>query len=307
VLWGTVGVANSLTTELSTIDPAVAGMTRTALGAASLLITAEMLGIPRVHWRRLPLRLLTTFGLAGAVFQTCLFAAFDAVGVTVTVAVTVCAPVVLVVAGEAAWWRRWPEAGVSVAIGIAVLGVALAMAGEAAPTGFGRDVDWRGVALLSAASAAYAVVAGVARVMARDLHPLRATGLGLGVTAGALALVVVLSPGAGLAPLGALPAKDLATLGYTGIAATGGAYLAFVLGLHLSRSAASGLAATLIEPGVAAVLAAALLHERLARPEGLGCALMLAAMVMLYFGERRAEARGTTNLLRPEVADRLTD
>ena len=250
-----------------------------------------MLGIPRVHRRRLPPRLLATFGLAGAVFQTCLFAAFDAVGVTVTVAVTVCAPVVLVVAADSAWRRRWPEAGVSVAIGIAVLGVALAMAGDAPPERVGREVNWRGVALVSVASVAYAVVAGVARVMARDLHPLRATGLGLGFTGGALAIVVLRSPGAELAALGSLPPQDLAILGYTGVAATGGAYLAFVLGLHLSRSAASGLAATLIEPGVAAVLAATILHERLAPAEGLGCVLMFAAMAVLYFGERRAEAR----------------
>src|SRR5687767_12769275 len=108
VLWGTVGVASNLMTDLSVIDPPVAGLARTALGSLSLLISTEWPGIPRVQGR-LPLRLLAPFGVAGAVFQTCRLAACDAVGVTVTVAVTVCAPVMLLATGEAIWTRRRPE------------------------------------------------------------------------------------------------------------------------------------------------------------------------------------------------------
>jgi DME family drug/metabolite transporter len=288
-LWGTVGVASRLMTEPGVVEPALVGLVRTTLGAASLLLAARVLRVP---WTRPPLRLLAAFGLAGAVFQVCLFAAFARVGVTVTVAVIVCAPVVMLVAAEALWRRRWPELGASAAIAIAALGVVLAMAGGG-PRGAPEAVDWRGVALLSTASVAYAVVAASARVMARDLHPLRATGLGLGITAAALGCLILARPEAAPAVLGTLPARDLAILGYTGVAATGGAYLAFVLGLHLSRTAASGLAATLIEPGVAALLAALVLHEELAAAEGLGCALMLAAMVVLFFAEaaRRAGAR----------------
>jgi DME family drug/metabolite transporter len=286
VLWGTTGVANSLMTDRVAVDPTLVGLARTSLGALSLLLAAEAIRLPKAG-TRLPFGLLAVFGLAGAVFQICLFAAFAQVGVTVTVAVTVCAPVVLVVAADAAWQRRWPEAGAAAAIGIATLGVVLAMAGGGAQ-GAAREVDWLGVALLTTASVAYAAVAAVARVIARDLHPLRASGLGLGVTALALGLVVLGSPGIELARLGGLPAGDLAILGYTGVAATGGAYFAFVLGLHLSRSAASGLAATLIEPGVAALLAALVLGERLAAPELAGCALMLVAMVVLFRAEQRA-------------------
>jgi DME family drug/metabolite transporter len=287
-LWGTVGVANRLMTEPAAVEPVLAGLTRTALGAASLLLAAWVLRVP---WRRPPLRLLATFGLAGAVFQICLFAAFAQVGVTVTVAVTVCTPVVLVVAADALWRRRWPEFGACAAIAIAALGVALAMVGGV-PRGGPEAVDWRGVALLSTASVAYAVVAASARLIARELHPLRATGLGLAITAAALACAALARPAAAPAVLATLPMRDLAILGYTGVAATGGAYLAFVLGLHLSRTAASGLAATLIEPGVAALLAALVLRERLVASETFGCALMLAAMVVLFLAEA-ARAAGT--------------
>ncbi|PJN93481.1 multidrug DMT transporter permease, partial [Amaricoccus sp. HAR-UPW-R2A-40] len=37
ILWGTVGVATNLMTAPSALDPALAGLSRTALGAASLL------------------------------------------------------------------------------------------------------------------------------------------------------------------------------------------------------------------------------------------------------------------------------
>ena len=241
----------------------------------------------RVPWTgRPPLRLLAAFGLAGAVFQICLFAAFARVGVTVTVAVTVCAPVVLVVAADAAWRRSAPEAGVALAIAIATAGVMLAVLGGNGLFGAAEAVDARGAMLLLVASFAYAVVAATARVMGRALHPLRVTGFGLGATAAALA-VVVLARSVPMRELAALPGHDLAILAYTGVAGTGAAYLAFVLGLHLSRTAASGLAATLIEPGVAAVLAALVLRERLAAPEAIGCGLMLAAMVVLFLAERR--------------------
>jgi DME family drug/metabolite transporter len=149
-----------------------------------------------------------------------------------------------------------------------------------------------GAALLIAASVAFAVVAATARTLAGRLHALRATGLGLAATAGALALVVLARREVELADLGALPGRDLGILIYTGVAATGGAYFAFVLGLHLSRSAGAGLAATMIEPGVAALLAALVLHERLDLSAAAGCALMLAAMVILFAAERGRPAAG---------------
>ena len=282
-LWGTIGVANSLMTGQAPVDAALVGLTRTALGAASLLLAAAALRVPRTS--RPPLGALALFGVAGAVFQTCLFAAFAKVGVTVTVAVTVCAPVVLVTAGDAVWRRRLPDAGVAVAIVVASAGVVLAMFGGQGWVRSALSIDPGGVFLLTAASIAFAIVAATARVMARGVHPLRASGLGLAATAAALA-VVVAARSPSLSELTALPGRDLAILLYTGVFATGGAYLAFVLGLTLSCSAAAGLAATLIEPGVAAVLAALVLRERLAGAEALGCALMLAAMVVLFVAER---------------------
>ena len=71
-LWGTVGVANRLMTGTPHLDPALAGLTRTTLGALCLLAIALAMRLPRPAWGRKPLLVLLAFGFAGAVFQICL-------------------------------------------------------------------------------------------------------------------------------------------------------------------------------------------------------------------------------------------
>jgi DME family drug/metabolite transporter len=284
-LWGTVGVASSLVGADARLDPAIAGLVRTGLGASSLLLAAAAARVPAADG--LPLALLALFGLAGAVFQTCLFAAFTLVGVTVTVAVTVCVPVVLVALWDAAVERQAPPRRVCLAYAIATAGVLLAMFGGAAEGRPRPVIGVSGALLLAAASIAFAVVVTSARTMARTLHPIRVAGLGLACTAAALMLVVLVRTPA-VAAIGELSRSDVALLAYTGIVATGGAYLAFVLGMRLCQSSMAGLTATLVEPGVAALLAALLLRERLATAEALGCGLMIGAILLLVLVEARA-------------------
>ena len=66
---------------------------------------------------------------------------------------------------------------------------------------------------------------------------------------------------------------------------------AVVSGLRRTfRSWGLGVVLLAANLGVAALLAALVLGERLAPPERLGCALMLAAMVVLFLAERRTRA-----------------
>ncbi len=266
-LWGTTGVANRLMTGDPALDPVLEGLTRAVHGAGSLLAAAGLLSVPWPAWRQLPRLPLLAFGVAGAVFQVCLFAAFDTVGVTVTVAVTVAGPAALVAVGDALWNRRPPELGAALAIALASAGVLLALAGSPRPAGPAL-VEWGGAVLLVAAACAFALVAAAARSLGKALHPLQGAGLGLAATSAALAGVLLARGASGLDVLAAMPGRDLAILGYTGVFATGGAYLAFVLGMRLSRSPTVGMAPTLIEPGVAAVLAAFILRERLSPARG---------------------------------------
>lgn len=161
-LWGTVGVANRLMTQAPPLDPALSGLSRTALGGACLLVAAAISGIGRPVWTRQSSRLIGLFGMAGALFQTCLFAAFDRAGVTMTVAVTVAGPAVLVAIADAVWHRRPPEVWSGLAIAVATVGVIVALAGGPAPTqrpGFA----WDAACLLLVAAGAFALVAIAAR------------------------------------------------------------------------------------------------------------------------------------------------
>jgi drug/metabolite transporter, DME family len=291
ILWGTVGVANRLMSDHVIADPAVVGLARTSLGALSLLIAAQILRLPAPVWRAVPLGRLALFGVSGAAFQICLFAAFREVGVTVTVAVTVCAPVVLVAVTDAVRLRKLPKMGVALAVAIASTGVVLAAPAAGSEGVAAGQVGARGALLLAGASVSFAVLAAVSRTITRKLHPVWTAGLGLAAAALVLALVAGWTDGGALRLFRLLPGGDMAILAYTGIAATGGAYLAFVLGMHLSSSAAAGLAATLIEPGVAALLAGTVLDEALRPAELAGCGLMMAAMVLLFAAERRRESQ----------------
>ena len=288
LLWSTVGIANGLMSDLAGVDAALCALARTALGGISLLLIAKLLSIP---WQgtQLPWQSLGLFAAASAVFQTCFFVAFAKVGVTVTVAVTVCGSVILVATGGAIWNRKTPALAASVAIVAAIIGVMLTLFGEGGDVGVLASMSRTGVVALLSSTVMFAVVCAAAGMMARDLHPLYAAGLGLSAAAGLL-LLSFLVQGRGLGSLTLLASLDLAILVYTGVVGTGLAYLAFVSGFHRSRSAAVGIAPTLIEPCTAALLAALILHERLAPMEAAGCVLMTAAMVPLYLCSRRVSS-----------------
>lgn len=272
------------------LDPSLAGLSRTALGAVCLLAVGSFLVAGRPGWRTFPYQPLLVFGLAGAVFQTCLFAAFEVAGVTVTVAVTVAGPAALVALGDAAWNRRWPEPMCALSIGMATVGLLFVLAGggrPGSPGGFG----WEGSVLLLLAASAFALVAVTARGLAATTGPVHAAGFSLLVAALALAVLATLRGGVDPRALALLPARDLAVLVYIGVVSTGAAYLAFVAGMHLSRSPTTGIAATLIEPGVAAILAALVPNERLGPLQANGCVLLIAAIALLSVAETRAVSR----------------
>jgi DME family drug/metabolite transporter len=300
-LWGTVGVASALMSATGQADPFILAFARTGLGAVCLLGVAGWLRLPWPERGTFPIGLILIFGVGAATFQIFLFAAFAHVGITETVAVTVCAPVLLVALADALWARSVPHWGVLVAIGLGALGVVMAVptaAGDAA----GLLSGGQAFLLLGGASVAFAVLAIATRKLTRRLHPVRAAGLGLAVSSVLLlgACAAMARP-VGLSGLGALSWPDTLILLYIGIGATGGAYLAFVFGMHLSSSAPAGLAASMIEPGVAALLAALLLQERLTVSALVGCTLMMLAMVLLAREERRRvpPAAGAAGLISP--------
>ena len=237
-LWGTVGVADRLMTGAPRLDPTLVGLSRTALGAA---LPPHPCRLPRDRPARPGKRCRSTSFCVRhrrGRFQTCLFAAFDRVGVTITVAVTVAGPAALVSIGDAAWNRRLPEPVAAVAIAVAIAGLLVALAARRQRAGQHRLAGRRPPSRRRRCL-----------LRRRRLRPLAQRQVSTPCTppASASSSRLDASPssrsargGADPDDLAALPARDTAILAYTGVVATGGAYLAFVAGMGLSRSPTAG-------------------------------------------------------------------
>lgn len=73
---------------------------------------------------------------------------------------------------------------------------------------------------------------------------------------------------------------------YLGLGPTALAYVLYCSGMARCRSTNVGLVASMIEPAFAALLAWAVLHERLSTTELAGCGLVMLAMLTLCEAER---------------------
>lgn len=285
-LWATVGVASKLVPAGESLSDAARGVARLAVGGPVIL--AFVLLTRRVSlraFRALDLRQLLFFALGCAVFQVCLFRAFTLLGVTATVFLTVCLPPVM----SCAWAMLRGRAAVSptaaAALALATAGIFLFAAGHgttADPGSLGP-----GLVLAVIASIAFVAMTESARQMTRDAGPLVVAGAGL-TLAGLLMLAAVLltDPGAVEVPQHHGWTMLALTL-YLGIGPTALAYVVYCSGMARCRSASIGLIASMVEPGLAALLAWMVLAERLGPFEALGCAMVTGAMALLWWSERR--------------------
>lgn len=296
-LWGTVGIATQLMAEGGPgLAPEVSALSRTALGAL-VLLAAVPLFAPRRASGTEPWALVGLFGIAGAVFQVTLFASYPVVGVTVAVIVTACFPALLVACWDTLAARHPPGPLLAGTILIAGAGVVLAALGSGAPPSAARggEASLAGLALVGTSGLAFAIVAIAGRALGARMHPLRAAAFGLAATATAIAAFCVsrlFADGATPAAVRAgLSPRDLVLLAYVGIVATGGAYLAFVAGLGRARSVTAGFAPMLVEPAVATMLAALILHERTTASAGIGCLMVVSATLAQSIGEGRWKPR----------------
>jgi DME family drug/metabolite transporter len=309
LLWGTVGVAGRLLSAPA-IDPALMGWSRTLLGGLALLAIARLSGWSSQYGKASVAPLLL-FGVSCAVFQVTLFTGFREVGVTVTVAVTVVLPPILVAAAAALVQPHARSLSTAAAVTVGALGVGLSLSGSPDLLVKGYAFGWFGAALLTVNSLAFIGMATALRRLAGLMHPVQAAGMGL------LTASIILLPAMHIASrevavvttLTWLSARDLALLLYTGVAATGGAYAAFTAGMKLCPRPAVGFAATMIEPVFAALLAALLIGEALTPVAIAGCLLLLAAMGLLFVSELKAQAlpgkgqsQGTPLVLRRHPA-----
>ncbi|MGW3422303.1 DMT family transporter [Streptomyces phaeochromogenes] len=281
--WGTAGAGASLVYRASDMGPVALSFWRCAGGLALLLAVRSLRRRPRPTARPLlRTRLLRTgaTGVGLAVFQTAYFAAVGATGLAVATVVTLGAgPVLIALGARLTMGERLGRGGYAAVAG-ALAGLAVLVLGSG-----GASVRPSGVALAVVAAAGYSVMTLLTRWWGRD----GGTDVS-STTVGAFAVTALcLLPFGifeGLVPHTDEPARVIALLAFIAAVPTALAYALYFAGAAVVRSATVSVI-MLLEPVSAAVLAVALLGERLTAATVAGTLLMLGSVAGLALAEAR--------------------
>ncbi|MBB4893809.1 DME family drug/metabolite transporter [Streptomyces olivoverticillatus] len=290
VAWGTAGATASLAFDSSGLGPVALTFWR-AVGGLVLLLALRALRPhrakslrPQEPGRRRAVRILVT-GLGFTVFQAAYFGAVDATGLAVGTVVTQGAAPVLVALGGRLFMAERLGRGGRVAVMGALGGLAVLMLGG---DGSGA-VRPAGVALGLLSAAGYAVITLGSRFFAR--RGAGADPLGTTLTSFAVSAVCLLPLAAaeGLWPRTAELGRTLGLMAYLVTVPTALAYGLFFAGLMAVRATTASVI-TLLEPVTAAVIAVAVLGERLTAATVVGTTVLLGAVLALAYGEARGPA-----------------
>ncbi|NUK77008.1 DMT family transporter [Streptomyces lunaelactis] len=303
VAWGTAGAAASLVFRASDLGPLALSFWRCTGGLVLLLGALAWRGRrnrrasvggaargsaePR---RRRVLRILAT-GIGLTLFQSAYFAAVQATGLAVGTVVTLGAgPVLIAVGARLTMGERLGRGGVIAITGALAGLVVLVLGGE------GGTVRPLGVALALLSAAGYAAITLLTRWLGRD----GGGGDALSTTAWAFAIgsvgLLPMAIGEGLLPHTAELGRVIWLLVYVAAVPTALAYALYFAGAAVVRSATVSVI-MLLEPVSAAVIAVAVLGERLMAATVVGTLLLLTAVA----GLAAAEARGAVGRRRGAV------
>ncbi|MEZ7156427.1 DMT family transporter [Streptomyces sp. MAD19A] len=282
--WGTAGAAASLVYRTSDMGPVALSFWRCALGLAVLYAARLLSGRSRTSAAPAPLRRrvarATATGAGLAVFQTAYFAAVSATGLAVATVVTLGAgPVLIAVGARLTMGERLGRGGLASVAG-ALTGLVVLVLG-----GGDATVDPAGVLLALLSAAGYSAMTLLTRWWGRDGGT---DSSGATVAAFAVTSLVLLPFAAveGLMPHTDAPGTLLLLLAYVATVPTALAYGLYFAGAAVVRSATVSVI-MLLEPVSAAVLAVALLGERLTVATLIGTLLMLGSVAGLAAGEAR--------------------
>lgn len=285
--WGTAGAAASLLYLTSDLGPVSLTFWRCA-GGLVLLLAVRAVRRPRGGARpaepraRLALRTVAT-GLAFTLFQVAYFAAVQATGLAVGTVVTLGAGPVLIAVGARLTMGERLGVGGTTAVAGALGGLVVLVLGSGGGAVHPAGVGW---ALLSAAG--YAAMTLLTRWLGRSggSDPLSTTAWSLAV---GTAVLLPLALAEGILPHTVELGRVLGLLAYVAAVPTALAYALYFAGAAVVRSATVSVI-MLLEPVSAAVIAVALLGERLTTGTVIGTLLLLAAVTGLAYGEMRAAA-----------------
>ncbi|MFG2886525.1 DMT family transporter [Streptomyces sp. NPDC048297] len=285
--WGTAGAAASLVYRAGDMGPFTLSFWRCAVGLV-LLMAGRLLRRPAHVATAEPLRRrvakAAATGIGLAVFQTAYFAAVESTGLAVATVVTLGAGPVLIALGARLLLGERLGAGGVLAVAGALAGLVVLTFGGSAAT-----VRPAGVLFALVAAAGYSAMTLLTRWWGRDgaADASDTTIWAFGVTA---LFLLPLALGEGLFPHTDHPVRLLALLLYIASVPTALAYALYFAGAAVVRSATVSVI-MLLEPVTAAVLAVALLGERLTTATVTGTLLMLGAVAGLALSEARGAGR----------------
>ncbi|PRX06133.1 UNVERIFIED_ORG: DME family drug/metabolite transporter [Actinomadura viridilutea] len=277
VIWGTLGPVTSRFPAENLLHVAEL---RLMIGAATLYVLARRRRMGHVPWQRRELRAVAIGSVAVSGFSVCYFHAVELSGVATSTVIAIGgAPVVAgltarLVTGRSVT-RTW-----AVATALAVTGIALVSL-----PGGALSFSLPGIALAGLAAGLYAAQADTIQLVARRHGP--ATAVAAIFAGGAVTLVLWL-PGA--VSWAAADTGRLIGVLYLGVCTTAVAYALFAHGVD-RLGAPTAVTVSLLEPAVAAVLAAVWLHEELSAPRWAGIVLVLGGLALMTRPRRLAPAR----------------
>jgi len=288
VAWGTGGAVAAVLYRTSGLGPIAVSFWRFATGLVLLGVVARFAAtgsaraLLRARWGW-----LCIIGAGLAMYQTAYFAAVQRSGVAVATIVTLgLGPILIAIGSHVTLGERIGRSG-ALTIALALTGlVLLTRGGDVGPA------PLQGLALAVLSAVGYAGVTLLTRAMGRrngggDQYNVTLIGTAIGMVC--LLPVAALE---GLMPGAGAPLRSAAMLCYLGAVPTALAYALFNAGLSSVRATTASVIA-LMEPVTAAVIAVAVLGERMTVIAVIGTVVLMIAVVILALAEHGAP--GTTN------------
>ena len=280
VLWGTGGLVVTVLNDRDGLSALTVSAWRMLIASLALIAFCLMLR----RWAAITTtvrehpRLVFTIGALTSTYQGLYFASVLMVGVSVATVISLAVAPLVATTWEHGRARSLPSPSQLAVLTIAMVGLVLmSWSGDATPQV--SDQRILGISLAVASGVTYAATTLLGRHLTARIDPLALT---TGATAaGALVLApFLLVAAAGDHPVAPGSPSSVLLFLYLGIATMALAYGLLYAGLRTVSGSAATIV-TLIEPVTAALLAVALLDERLPWFGWLGGALILVAVAVL--------------------------
>lgn len=273
VCWGTSGTLGVLLQALSGLGSLAIGGYRITVGGALILMFALLTGRLRVPRSRRGWARVAALGAASGIFQMAFFSAIESVGVSVATMITIGSSPAMVAAVEAFTGRQRLTVRLGIALGAALVGLAL-LAG-ARPADLTVDAALIGAALALIAGACFAGISLLGANPDPDFDD--ATGTALAFLAGGAAVLAIASR---VGPVTFVPTPgSVALVVALGLIPSAVAYLSYLRGLR-TQTGTVGAMVSLLEPLTAALVALVVLGTVLTPLAAVGAVLLTGSVLL---------------------------